>query len=84
MPTPQDHLSTIAGGMAQKVSDGVAWAAVGAAASAPLWKDRLREISELAALAGPILAAVVVALKGILYIVQIWKEIRSKGPSPPT
>ncbi|MDJ0449259.1 hypothetical protein [Methylocystis sp. JR02] len=43
--------------------------------------DRLREISELAALAGPILAAVVVALKGFLYCVQIWKEIRSKGIS---
>ncbi|MBU6529364.1 hypothetical protein OGR47_20950 (plasmid) [Methylocystis sp. MJC1] len=56
--------------------------AVGAAASAPLWMDRLREISELAALAGPILAVVAVALKGILYCVQIWKEIRSKGSSP--
>lgn len=82
MPTPQDHFSTIAGGMAQKVSDGVAWAAVGAAASAPLWFERLRKISELSALAGPILAVIVVALKGILYCVQIWKEIRAKGPSP--
>ncbi|BDV33908.1 hypothetical protein [Methylocystis iwaonis] len=76
MPTPQYHLQNLLGGMLSTTSDRVAFAVAGVAGSAPLWKEQAREISELAALVGPILAGLFVISKIILTWVQIWKEAR--------
>jgi hypothetical protein len=84
MPTPEYHLRNMVGEMIQSTSDRVAFVAAGVAGTAPLWKDSVRDISDIAAAIGPILAALVVVLKIILTAVQIWKTIRSKGSYPST
>ncbi len=82
MPTPEHHLRNMLGEMIQSTSDRMALVAAGVAGTAPLWKDRVRDISDIAAASGPILAVLFVALKIILTAVQIWKTIRSKAPCP--
>lgn len=83
MPAPQYHLQNLLGGMLSTTSDRVAFAVAGLAGSAPLWKEQAREISELAALAGPILAGLFVVSKIILTWIQIWKEARAQRPNWP-
>jgi hypothetical protein len=79
MPTPEYHLRNMVGEMIQSTSDRVAFVAAGVAGTAPLWKDSVRDISDIAAAIGPILAALVVVLKIILTAVQIWKTIQPSG-----
>ncbi|WP_330084850.1 hypothetical protein [Methylocystis iwaonis] len=81
MPTPQYHLQNLLGGMLSTTSDRVAFAVAGVAGSAPLWKEQAQEISELAALVGPILAGLFVLSKIILTWIQIWKEACVQRPN---
>jgi hypothetical protein len=78
MPTPEYHLRNMLGEMIQSTSDRVALVAAGVAGTAPLWKNSVRDISDIAAAIGPILATLFVALKIILTAVQIWKEVRAR------
>jgi hypothetical protein len=81
MPTPEYHLRNMLGEMIHTTSDRVALVAAGVAGTAPLWKDRVRDISDIAAASGPILAALFIVSKIILTWVHIWKEARAPRPN---
>jgi hypothetical protein len=77
MPTPScNHAHGLLSGMVSTASDRIAFVAAGAAASAPLWLEHVRAVSDVAAALGPTLAGLFLALKCALVIVEIWKAWR--------
>jgi hypothetical protein len=78
MPTPACHTQSLVAGMMQTASDKVALIAAGVVGSTPLWYEGAKQISDIAAMLGPGLAAVFVASKIVLTWVQIWRAARGR------